>query len=120
MESFLMEVLTVVVKWAFFLLQCSPVLGLVVIQRQILNKEKRAWDLFLPVLFGVLAVGVSLFFMSDFFKSTEPTFVGYVSLFGLYLVFFNIPTMALILTNVWVKRQRKNRREQILMSVKEL
>jgi len=120
MESFLMEVLTAVVKGAFFLLQCSPVLGLVIIQRQLLKKEKRVWDLFLPVLFGILAVGATLFFMKDFFKSSQPTLIGFVVLLGLYLVLFNIPTMALVLTNVWVKRQRKIRREQIQMSVKEL
>lgn len=120
MESFLMEVLTAVVKGAYFLLQCSPVLGLVVIQRQLLKKEKKAWDLFLPVMFGVLAAGATLFFMKDFSKSSDPNLIGFVSLFGVYLVFFNIPTMALVLTNVWVKRQRKIRREQIQMSVKEL
>lgn len=115
-----MEAFTLIAKWAFFLLECSPVLGLVVIQRQLLKKEKKGWDLFLPVLCGVLAFGLTLYFMKDFYKSSEPTPIGFIYLFGLYLILFNIPTMALVLTNVWVKRQRKHRREKIIMSVKEL
>lgn len=120
MSSFAMEVLSFIMKWLIFALQFSPVIILILIQRILLKKNK-AWLRFvLPVFFGVLSLCVTFYLLKDFFTYPQPTIIGFLYLLLMYLGLFNVPTIALVLTNIQYLKKHRIRRELIQMSVEEL
>jgi hypothetical protein len=120
MANIMMEILNFIMKWSIFALQFSPVIILVLIQRVLLKKDKVWMKYLLPIIFGVISIGVTFYLMKEFFNYPQPTLIGFLYLLVSYLLLFNVPTISLILTNHFYAKKHRIKRELIQMSVEEV
>lgn len=101
-------------------LELSPLIILVLIQRSLLKSSVIWKRVTLPIFFGILSVIVTVVLTSHLINNPLVEFDNLFFTIALYLGLLNIPTAVLLVTNDVVDRRQKLRVEMIQLEVKDL
>jgi len=118
--TIVMDLLNLVGMLVILALEASPLLILILIQRWLLKKEKNWLRYLLPIIFSGLALLMTFVFSIGFANKPTISTWSFLITVVMYLVLFNIPTLALMGTNLVIQRKNRVRREMTEINVKDL